>query len=211
MPRGDCNPLALPLRIFAESPDCLRHWQNQFHFLLVDEYQDTNPVQFALLKALAERRRNLCVVGDPDQSIYRFRGADIQNIIDFETHYPDASVVTLDQNYRSTGRILGVANSVIRNNPQRPEKSLRTENEAGEPVGYYNAFSGEDEAKFVVQTISRHLARGRRSGRTSTRGAVLYRTNAQSRLFEEACQGMLLPDALAVMGSLDLVIPDIDR
>jgi DNA helicase-2/ATP-dependent DNA helicase PcrA len=126
------------------------------------------------------------VVGDPDQSIYKFRGADIQNIIDFEIHYSNAKAITLDQNYRSTQRILSAANEVIRHNTQRPDKSLHTDNGQGQSVAYYQAFTGDDEARFVARKIREHL--DQHHGSQKKRAAVLYRTNAQSRLFEEACR-----------------------
>ncbi|MCS6806477.1 MAG: UvrD-helicase domain-containing protein [Blastocatellia bacterium] len=162
------------------------HYNERFQHILVDEYQDINRPQFNLIRLLTEKQQNLCVVGDPDQSIYKFRGADIQNIIDFQAHYPTATVITLDQNYRSTQRILRVANHVIRHNRQRPDKSLRTENEDGPRVAYYHAFNGEEEAWFVARTIKQHLEQPQDGSKC--RVAVLYRTNAQSRLFEEACR-----------------------
>lgn len=160
-------------------------YNERFQHILVDEYQDINRPQFNLIRLLSEKQQNLCVVGDPDQSIYRFRGADIQNIIDFQAHYPMATIITLDQNYRSTRRILNVANHVIRHNRQRPDKSLRTENDPGPRVAYYHAFNGEEEAWFVARTIKQHLEQ---EDHPKQRVAVLYRTNAQSRLFEEACR-----------------------
>lgn len=163
------------------------HYNHRFQHILIDEYQDTNRPQFELIRLLTQKQQNLCVVGDPDQSIYRFRGADIHNIIDFERYYPQARVITLDQNYRSTQRILLVANSVISHNTRRPEKSLRTENELGPRVAYYHASNGDEEARFVVQTINELMAQ-RRLDDQKLRVAVLYRTNAQSRLLEEACR-----------------------
>lgn len=163
------------------------HYNERFRYVLIDEYQDTNHPQFELARLLTERHQNLCVVGDPDQSIYRFRGADIHNIIDFKTHFPQAKVITLEQNYRSTQRILTVANSLIGHNTQRPKKSLRTENEPGDPVAIYEADTGEEEARFVAETIKDLLCHSG-SPPSTMRVAVLYRTNAQSRLFEEACR-----------------------
>ncbi len=180
-----------------------RRYQKQFRFILVDEYQDTNPLQFDLLRLLSERvgpevsvpegeapdcAQHLCVVGDPDQSIYRWRGADLHNVLEFERHFPNARVITLDKNYRSTKTILSLANALIRHNQRRKEKTLWTENGEGSPVGYYQAETAEDEAEFVLQKIRAHLEQDPR-----TRVAVLYRTNAQSRLFEEACRRAGLP------------------
>ncbi|MEW6735078.1 MAG: UvrD-helicase domain-containing protein [Acidobacteriota bacterium] len=159
------------------------YYNERFRYILIDEYQDTNPPQLALVRLLTEQKQNLCVVGDPDQSIYGFRSADIQNILDFEKHYPQAQIIKLTQNYRSTKTILDTANRVIRNNQQRREKDLRTENEAGDKLRYYQAFDGDNEAVFVTDRIERHLRDD-----SSIRCVVLYRTNAQSRLFEEACR-----------------------
>jgi|DewCreStandDraft_3_1066083.scaffolds.fasta_scaffold00172_22 DNA helicase-2/ATP-dependent DNA helicase PcrA len=172
-------------------------YRAQFRFILVDEYQDTNRLQFELLLLLAAREgspgeadseRHVCVVGDPDQSIYRWRGADLQNVLEFERHFPNARVITLDRNYRSTKTILAVANALIRHNTDRKEKVLWTENEDGPPVGYYPAETAEDEAEFVVERIRAHLVQD-----PQARIAVLYRTNAQSRLFEEACRRAGVP------------------
>jgi DNA helicase-2/ATP-dependent DNA helicase PcrA len=162
-------------------------YNERFRYILIDEYQDTNRPQFNLTRLLTAHSQNLCVVGDVDQSIYSFRGADIQNIIDFETNYPTANIITLDQNYRSTQRILAVANNVIKHNQQRKEKTLRTENERGEKITYYHAYNGDEEARFVVKEISQALSDGDGTGERR-RAGVLYRTNAQSRLFEEACR-----------------------
>jgi DNA helicase-2/ATP-dependent DNA helicase PcrA len=176
------------VELLRRDPAVRQHYNQWFHHILIDEYQDTNRPQFDLVRLLTEKRQNLCVVGDPDQSIYRFRGADIQNIIEFETHYPNAQVITLDQNYRSTQRILMAANDVIHHNTQRPEKSLRTDNDLGERVAYYHAFNGDDEARFVIHKFKELSAAGRDAGHQKIRAAVLYRTNAQSRLFEDACR-----------------------
>lgn len=157
------------------------HYNKKFNYILIDEYQDTNPPQFALVRLLTERQQNLCVVGDPDQSIYKFRSADIQNILDFEKHYPKARTIKLVQNYRSTKVILETANRVIRNNTQRREKELYTENEYGEKIRYYQAYDGDREAAFVAECVQQHMRR-----EPKERCAVLYRTNSQSRLFEEA-------------------------
>lgn len=174
--------LVLTVRLFREAPDVLEYWQDRFRYILIDEYQDTNTVQFAFVKALASRYGNLCVVGDDDQSIYKFRGANIRNILDFEEAFPGTRVIRLEQNYRSTQNILNAANAVIRNNTGRKEKTLWTENGDGTPVRFRQFPTGYDEAWFVADEIAR---RYREEGRLWRRYAVLYRTNAQSRLFEE--------------------------
>src|SRR6185295_11949690 len=145
------------------------------------EYQDTNQLQFGLIRLLTEKQQNICVVGDPDQSIYRWRGADITNILKFEEHYPASRVIRLEQNYRSTQNILDLAGGVIRHNVERKEKALWTENAAGERVRYFQAIDAESEARFVAGKIEEHLA-----AEPHVRAAVLYRTNSQSRVFEEA-------------------------
>jgi len=169
------------LRLFEEAPEVLGEYQRRFQHVLVDEYQDTNRVQYRLIAALAAAHRNLLVVGDDDQSIYRFRGADIRNILDFEREYPDATIVKLEQNYRSTKKILAAASGVIGYNPHRHGKVLWTENREGDPVFVYEAFDGHDEARFIVDAVRRY----RQEGRSLREVVVLYRTNAQSRLFEE--------------------------
>jgi DNA helicase-2/ATP-dependent DNA helicase PcrA len=156
-------------------------YNNQFRYLLVDEYQDTNSLQFSLIRLLTEKQQNICVVGDPDQSIYRWRGADITNILKFEEHFPSAKVIRLEENYRSTQNILDVASGLIRHNVQRKEKALWTQNSAGEKIRYYQALDAESEARFVTGKIQEHLR-----GDRDIRAAVLYRTNSQSRVFEEA-------------------------
>ena len=170
------------VQLFEEYPDVLEDWQDRYHYLMVDEYQDTNTAQFRLISLLAAKRRNLCVVGDDDQSIYRFRGANIHNILDFEKVFPDAKVIRLEQNYRSTKTILNAANEVIRHNHGRKEKTLWTENETGCAVSLRRFTRSFDEADFV----SGQIAQGVRNGDAHYKDyAVLYRTNAQSRLFEE--------------------------
>src|SRR5207253_4379933 len=156
-------------------------YNDRFRYLLVDEYQDTNQLQFALIRLLTEKQQNICVVGDPDQSIYRWRGADITNILKFEEHFPSAKVIRLEENYRSTQNILDVARGVIRHNIERKEKALWTQNAAGEKIRYYQALDAESEARFVTGKIQEHLR-----GDPNIRAAVLYRTNSQSRVFEEA-------------------------
>lgn len=166
------------LRDVAEVRD---RYNDRFRYLLVDEYQDTNSLQFSLIRLLTERQQNICVVGDPDQSIYRWRGADITNILKFEEHFPSARVIRLEENYRSTQNILDVASGVIKHNVQRKEKALWTQNSAGEKIRYYQALDAESEARFVAGKIEEHLRR-----EPHIRAAVLYRTNSQSRVFEEA-------------------------
>ncbi|MFQ5328515.1 MAG: ATP-dependent helicase [Thermodesulfobacteriota bacterium] len=172
-----------PIRLFEEHPDVLERYQSRFHHILVDEYQDTNQAQYRLIRHLAEGHRNLCVVGDPDQSIYCWRGADISNILDFERDYSDATTYTLEQNYRSTANILAAANSVVKNNCKRIEKSLWTENAAGEKVVFEMARDEHHEAELVAEKIVKTVtAEPSKSYRDF---AVFYRTNAQSRVLEE--------------------------
>jgi DNA helicase-2/ATP-dependent DNA helicase PcrA len=173
-------PLCL-VRLFAEHPDILDRYRDRFLHVLVDEYQDTNQVQYRLTNMLASRHRNLCVVGDEDQSIYRWRGADINNILDFERDYPDALVIRLEQNYRSTGTILDAAGAVIARNTQRKGKRLWTENPRGERITLARLENDLDEARFVAFEI----ARLQRDGKALGDIAVFYRTNAQSRALEE--------------------------
>ena len=170
------------VELFEKHSQVLDYYQERFRYIMVDEYQDTNYAQFRLVELLAEKYRNLCVVGDDDQSIYRFRGADIRNILEFEHYFPDAKVVRLEQNYRSTGNILEAANNIIANNTERKEKRLWTENEEGEKVHFRQFATGFEEAEYVTGEI----AQMHREGKCRYRDcAVLYRTNAQSRLFEE--------------------------
>jgi DNA helicase II / ATP-dependent DNA helicase PcrA len=173
------------VRLLRGFPDIAESYNDRFTHILIDEYQDTNPPQFNLIQLLTQTRQNLCVVGDPDQSIYRFRAADIQNILDFEKKYPGAKTIKLTQNYRSTKTILDSANSVIKNNQMRREKDLVTENDRGEKIRLFVAETGEEEAEFVAREIQRW-----QYGKplAETQAAVLYRTNAQSRLLEEACR-----------------------
>ncbi|MDR6225894.1 DNA helicase PcrA [Desmospora profundinema] len=169
------------VRLFQQVPEVLDYYQKKFQYIHVDEYQDTNHVQYILVKLLAGSHRNLCVVGDSDQSIYKFRGADITNILSFERDYPDVRVVKLEQNYRSTKTILSAANEVIAHNQGRKPKNLWTENENGAPVQLFEADNEHEEAYFVADTIVRE----HREGRSYDDFAVLYRTNAQSRVVEE--------------------------
>ncbi|MBO0431474.1 DNA helicase PcrA [Enterococcus sp. DIV0660C] len=170
------------IRLFKEHPDSLTYYQNKFQYIHVDEYQDTNHAQYTLVNLLAGRFRNLCVVGDADQSIYGWRGADMQNILDFEKDYPDASVILLEQNYRSTKTILDAANQVIENNTNRKPKNLWTENQEGAKITYYRGDNERDETRFVIEKMQQEM---RENGRDYGDFAVLYRTNAQSRVMEE--------------------------
>ena len=174
--------LVKTVELFQSFPDVLEYYQNRFRYIMVDEYQDTNTVQFKFISTLARQYRNLCVVGDDDQSIYKFRGANIRNILDFEKVFPDAKVVKLEQNYRSTQNILNAANGVIANNRGRKEKALWTENEQGEPILFQQFQNGYEEAEYVSGEISKKVRKGEAEYQDF---AVLYRTNAQSRLFEE--------------------------
>jgi DNA helicase II / ATP-dependent DNA helicase PcrA len=170
------------IQLFRRVPEVLEYYQRKFQYIHVDEYQDTNRAQYMLVKMLAERFKNLCVVGDSDQSIYRWRGADIGNILSFEKDYPNAKVILLEQNYRSTKRILAAANEVIANNVNRKPKNLWTENAEGNKIVYYRADSEQSEAQFVAGKIKEMVESGKR--RLSDI-AILYRTNAQSRVMEE--------------------------
>ena len=174
--------LVKTVELFRSCPEVLDYYQEKFRYIMVDEYQDTNTVQFQFVSLLASRYRNLCVVGDDDQSIYKFRGANIGNILDFEKVFPDAKVIKLEQNYRSTQNILDAANEVIRHNLGRKEKRLWTENGAGDKVNFRQFQSGFEEAEYVAGEIGRKVRTGEAHYRDF---AVLYRTNAQSRLFEE--------------------------
>lgn len=170
------------IQLFKRVPEVLEYYQRKFQYIHVDEYQDTNKAQYMLVKMLAARFKNLCVVGDSDQSIYRWRGADIANILSFEKDYPNAQVILLEQNYRSTKRILLAANEVIANNVNRKPKNLWTENAEGNKIVYYRAVSEQAEAQFVAGKIKEMVESGKR--RLSDI-AILYRTNAQSRVMEE--------------------------
>ncbi|MGI8588443.1 MAG: ATP-dependent helicase [Chloroflexia bacterium] len=182
--------IRLPIKLMLEDPAARDKWQRRFNHILVDEYQDTNHAQYILVKLLAEQHGNLCVVGDPDQSIYGWRQADIQNILNFERDYPNARVVLLEQNYRSTQTILGTAQSVIQPNTERKEKNLWTENARGVPVTVYEAYDENDEASYTAREISRMVKRGQARWRDF---AVMYRMNAQSRAVEQAFLGYNVP------------------
>lgn len=170
------------VRLFEEFPEVLGHYREKWQWLLVDEYQDTNPIQYRLIRLLAGERRNLCVVGDDDQSIYRWRGADIRNILDFERDFPGVTVVKLEQNYRSTSNILSAAGAVVARNRGRKAKTLWTENPAGEKIVYKRLEDERSEARFICQEAGRWL----RKGGSLRDIAVFYRTNAQSRSVEDA-------------------------
>lgn len=170
--------LLLVVKLFRMCPEVLALYQERFRYILVDEYQDTNRAQYEIVRLLAGRHRNLCVVGDDDQSIYQFRGANLRNILDFERDWPEATVVSLEENYRSTGNILAAASSLVRNNCERKEKSLWTRQPPGEPVYIFAASDENEEARFIAGEIK---AKAAKYGRF----AVLYRTNAQSRVIEE--------------------------
>ncbi len=174
--------ILLTVQLFEEYPDVLEHYQNLYKYILVDEYQDTNMVQYRLVSLLSAKRKNLCVVGDDDQSIYKFRGATIENILSFEHQFENARVIRLEQNYRSTQAILNCANEVIKNNRSRKGKSLWTSGDVGDKVVIYKAGNEQGEARFVAQTIYESVHNG---GRWSD-NAVLYRMNAQSNAIERA-------------------------
>ena len=174
------------VRLLQDEPDVLAYYQKKFRYVLIDEYQDTNHLQYLFAALMASGSRNICVVGDDDQSIYKFRGATIENILSFEKQYPDARVIRLEQNYRSTGNILAAANAVIANNHERKGKTLWTAQSGGDPVTLFEARNEDDEADFVARTI----ASARRPMRDF---AVLYRTNAQSRSIELALKRRSIP------------------
>ena len=170
------------VELFKSSGEVLNSYQERFRYIMVDEYQDTNTAQFQLIKLLAEKYQNLCVVGDDDQSIYKFRGANIRNILSFEEVYPEAKVIKLEQNYRSTQNILNAANGVIANNVGRKSKKLWTDNDEGEKINFSQFETGYEEAEYIAGEIQRKVREGSCSYGDC---AILYRTNAQSRLFEE--------------------------
>ena len=178
------------VELFKLDKEVLSYYQDRFRYIMVDEYQDTNTAQFELIRMLAMKYKNLCVVGDDDQSIYKFRGANIRNILDYEKVYPEAKVIKLEQNYRSTGNILNAANNVIKNNKGRKVKSLWSEKEAGSRIHFRQFDNGYEEAEYIASDISSKVRNG-----VSTYGdcAILYRTNAQSRMLEERFVVMGLP------------------
>ena len=184
--------LILTVELFRKNEDVLRYYQNRWQYILVDEYQDTNHIQFDFIWLLSQAHKNICVVGDDDQSIYRFRGADIRNILDFEQHFPGTKVVKLEQNYRSTTHILDAANAVIRHNAGRKEKHLWSELGAGQEVSFRLYDNGYAEAEEIIRKIRKEVL----SGADYRDYAILYRTNAQSRAFEEKCIAFDVPYTL---------------
>ena len=174
--------LMKPIELLRRNPEVLKTYQERFQYILIDEYQDTNEAQYILSKMLAAKHKNICVVGDNDQSIYSFRGSNYKNILNFERDYKDAKVIMLEENYRSTKNILNVANSVIKNNKERKDKNLWTNNPDGDKVVYHTALNEKDEASYVINEIKKLVS----NGEELSNMAVLYRTNAQSRTVEEA-------------------------
>ena len=173
------------VRLLKSAPQVREYYNKRFQYLLIDEYQDTNRPQYELMRMLAGDRHNVCAVGDEDQSIYSWRGADIRNILEFEQDFPEAKIIRLEQNYRSTQNILQAASAVVANNIRRKGKNLWTSRQGGAKIGYYEAPDGENEALFSADAIARYVREANERGETP-RAAVLYRTNSQSRLFEEA-------------------------
>ena len=173
--------LLLPIKLFRENPNILQNYQEKFQYILIDEYQDTNEAQYILTKMISAKYRNICCVGDVDQSIYSFRGANYKNILNFEKDYKDARTIKLEQNYRSTTNILDAANDVIKNNKERKDKKLWSDKGTGEKITYYRAFNGIDEAQYVAREIKNLI----NNGIEYENIAVLYRTNSQSHVIEE--------------------------
>lgn len=173
--------LILPIKLFRDNPSVLQAYQERFQYILIDEYQDTNEAQYILTKMISAKYRNICCVGDVDQSIYSFRGANYRNILNFEKDYKDATIIKLEQNYRSTTNILDAANDVIKNNKERKDKNLWSNKGCGEKITYYRAFNGIDEAQFVTREIKKLI----NNGIEYENIAILYRTNAQSHVMEE--------------------------
>ncbi len=188
--------IALTVKLFQRNRPALEHYQRRFQHILVDEYQDTNRAQYVLTKLLAEGHRNLCVVGDDDQSIYSWRGAEVRNILDFEKDFPDAAVIKLEQNYRSTRTILKAASSVVDNNDYRKPKTLWCENKDGEAISFYRAEDAYTEAAYAA----RRIVEGRLQGQNLNDFAVFYRVNYQSRVFEECFVRFQIP--YSVIGAL---------
>lgn len=181
--------IRLPVKLFAEHPDVLEKYQQMWPYIMIDEYQDTNRAQYEFIRLLAQKKRNIFVVGDDSQSIYGWRGANFRNILDFEKDYPDAKIIKLEQNYRSTQSILDASNAVIERNTQRMKKTLWTERGAGTPITIYQAEDGRDEAEFIMTELISLQRQGYRLGDC----AILYRTNAQSRALEEMCLNYTVP------------------
>ena len=189
--------LMLPIKLFKSNPNILKEYQERFKYVLIDEYQDTNEAQYNLVKMISAKYKNVCAVGDNDQSIYSFRGSNYRNILNFEKDYVNPKVVVLEENYRSTKNILNAANSVIKNNKLRKEKNLWTDNEDGELIKYYRAIDEKDEAFYVVKQIKNLISNGVKRDDI----AILYRTNAQSRNIEDALLRETIP--YKVVGSLN--------
>ena len=181
--------ILLTVELFQNFPDVLDHYQNLFKYILVDEYQDTNQMQFELVRLLSQKYGNLCVVGDDDQSIYKFRGATIENILQFEDQFPGAQVFRLEQNYRSTQTILDAANAVIAHNTERKGKTLWTQNGTGEKLTVYRAFDENEEARFICDTIQENVRQGARYADH----VILYRINAQSQVLERGMVKAAIP------------------
>ena len=181
--------LMLTVRLLERNQDVRNYYQGLFHHILIDEYQDTNHAQYRLVRFLTAQRKNLCVVGDDDQSIYKFRGADITNILNFEKDFPDAKVITLEQNYRSTQNILGAAGAVVAKNLGRKPKELWTQKHDGDNIQCFKATDEKDEARFICRTVQQEID----TGRSLSEIAVLYRTNAQSRALEDALRNWGIP------------------
>jgi DNA helicase-2/ATP-dependent DNA helicase PcrA len=170
------------IALFEKFPEVLNRYQNRFHYVLVDEYQDTNRAQFELIKMLCGKRRNVCVVGDEDQSIYSWRGADIRNILDFEKIFPDVKVLKLEQNYRSSKTIIEAASCVIERNTMRKGKHMWTQNPEGDAIEIVECFNDKEEAEFVAKECNQLF----RDGVSFKEMAVFYRSNAQARLIEDS-------------------------
>ena len=175
------NLLLLPIKLFRKFPDVLQHYQERYKYILIDEYQDTNEAQYILSKMISAKYKNICVVGDADQAIYGFRGANYKNILNFEKDYPNAKSIKLEQNYRSTKTILDAANCVIKNNEKRKEKNLWSTKGDGDKITYYRAYDEKDESHYTAMEIKKLLD----AGKDASDIAILYRTNAQSRVIEE--------------------------
>ena len=187
------------VELFRACPDVLDYYQERFKYIMVDEYQDTNTAQFKFVSLLADKYKNLCVVGDDDQSIYKFRGANIGNILGYEKVFPQALVIKLEQNYRSTQNILNAANQVIKNNVGRKSKTLWTENEDGEKIHFRQFMNAYEEAEYICGEISKKVRAHEAEYKDF---AILYRTNAQSRLFEEKFLMANIPYKLVGGGKL---------
>src|SRR5207302_2801625 len=182
--------LGLTVKLLTEHAEVRERWQRRFRYLMVDEFQDTNRLQLELVTNLADARKNVAVVGDDDQSIYGWRGAEVSNILEFEHHFPNPTIVKLEQNYRSTNAILGVANSLIKNNPRRRPKQLWSAHDSGEKIRLIQAANDREEAQFAAEEIQR---RNFSDGEPWENFAVLFRMNAQSRLLEENLRRLQIP------------------